>query len=243
MSNKNHYLIRVSYDGSSYYGSQAQVSLPTIEKVLRDTLQGYFKMKIPVTISSRTDRGVHAIDHPMLIKIPLEVDVAKTMRNLNWNLPSDVQIWEMVKVDPKFHPRYLSKEKTYRYRITNKIDPFNARYVTYYRNEIDVEKLHDIIDIIVGEHNFINFTSKNPREDYVRHVTNIKIERDGNEVVFFVSGKGFLRFMVRNIIACFLEYNEDKLSVEDIKKIIENEMTHNFKRAEPNGLCLYKVEF
>lgn len=243
MSNKINYLIRVSYDGSEYFGSQKQDNVPTIEGQLKKTLEKYFKMQVTLVISSRTDRGVHSLDHPMLIKLPLEVDVEKTQRNLNWILPKDIKINSMEKVAPKFHPRYNSKEKTYRYRLSSNINVFNSRYVTYYRNEIDVDKLQTIIPLIEGEHNFINFTSKNPREDYVRTVKEIKIRRLGDEVIFYVTGTGFLRFMVRNIIACFLAYNENKLTSEDIAKIINNEINHTFKRAEPNGLCLLEVKF
>lgn len=243
MSSKISYLLRVSYDGSSYYGSQKQLDYPTIEETLKKTLEKYFKFNVPVTISSRTDRGVHAQDHPILIKLPLEIDVEKTQRNLNWILPSDIGVNSIQKVAADFHPRYHSKEKIYRYRISNQINVFNSRYVTYYRNNIDINKLQNLIPLIVGKHNFINFTSKNPREDYVREVTNIKIIKEHDETVFYVGGTGFLRFMVRNIIACFLAYNEDNLSCEQIKDIIEVKVEHTFKRVEPNGLCLYKVKF
>lgn len=243
MTNKISYLIRVSYDGSSYYGSQKQLDKPTIESELKKGLEKYFKLSVPLTISSRTDRGVHALDHPMLIKLPLEIDVNKTARNLNWLLPDDIQVNSIEKVDAKFHPRYLSKEKTYRYVLGTEIDVFNSRYVTYYRNEIDIEKLKQLIDVIVGKHNFVNFTSKNPREDYVREVTNIEIKQENNRTVFYVSGTGFLRYMVRNIIACFLEFNEDTLSLDDIKDIVDVNTTYTFKRVDPNGLCLYKVKF
>lgn len=243
MSNKINYLIRVAYDGSSYYGSQTQVDKPTIEQTMKECFEKYFKLKISLTISSRTDRGVHALDHPMLIKLPIEVDVDKTMRNLNWVLPEDIQIMKMEKVDQSFHPRYYSKEKTYRYRISSNITPFNSRYVTYYRNDINIEKVQSAANIIIGEHDFFNFTSKNPREDYVRNVLDIKIVKENDEIVFYVCGKGFLRYMVRNIIASLLAINEDKITEDDLKKIINREMEYNFKRSEPNGLCLYEVKF
>lgn len=243
MANKISYLLRVSYDGSSYYGSQKQADKPTIEQSLRQSVEKYFKISVPLVISSRTDRGVHSLDHPILIKLPFEIDTQKTARNLNWVLPDDIQVLRIEKVNPDFHPRYHSKEKTYRYRISKNINVFNSRYVTYYRNYIDVKKLEHLIPLIVGKHNFVNFTTKNPREDYVRNVLNIQIKSIGDEVIFYITGTGFLRYMVRNIIACFLDYNEGVLSLEDVSKIVNNEIEHTFKRAEPNGLCLLEVKF
>lgn len=243
MSSKRHYLIRVSYDGSSYYGSQQQKDKPTIEGVLRQTLQNYFKLTIPVMISSRTDRGVHSLDHPILIKIPFDVDTQKTLRNLNWCLPDDIKIISMQEVSKKFHPRFNSKEKTYRYKLSQNINVFNSRYVTYIRQEFDIEKCNEIIEVIKGQHDFSNFTSKNPKENKVRKVTDIKIEKEGDTFIFYVSGEGFLRFMVRNIIACFMEYNEGKISKQDVIDIVNNEYKYNFKKADPQGLCLFNVDY
>lgn len=237
------YLIRVSYDGSNYYGSQYQVDKPSIEGAIRDSLEKYFHMKIPLTISSRTDRGVHSLDHPMLIKLPIEIDILKTRRNLNWCLPSDIQINSIIEVDKKFHPRFNSKEKTYRYVISQEINVFNSRYVTYYRNEIDVEKLKEIKDLYIGRHDYFNFTSKNKKEDYVREVTSIDIIQENDQVIFYISGKGFLRFMIRNIISSFLEYNEDKLTKEKLLLVIDRKIDYTFSKSDPNGLTLFKVIF
>ena len=56
------YLVNISYNGELYYGYQKQPDKPTIEENIEICLSKTLNQKINITVSSRTDRKVHAIE-------------------------------------------------------------------------------------------------------------------------------------------------------------------------------------
>lgn len=54
----------VQYDGSRYYGFQAQLdpdNIPTVQEVLEEAIGGLLKEPTRVHSAGRTDSGVHAL--------------------------------------------------------------------------------------------------------------------------------------------------------------------------------------
>ncbi len=74
MEFKRH-LAFVSYDGSKFHGfaknKQESTVQYSIEKTLLKTFKKEFDQFTGITFSSRTDAGVHAIDHPIVFNAPL----------------------------------------------------------------------------------------------------------------------------------------------------------------------------
>ena len=55
------YLLKMSYDGSEFFGFQRQKGLVTIQGELEKVLSTILQEEISVVASGRTDAGVHAI--------------------------------------------------------------------------------------------------------------------------------------------------------------------------------------
>jgi tRNA pseudouridine38-40 synthase len=52
--------LEVSYRGEGLSGFQIQDNAPTVQSAIEEVFQIYFKKKVSLTGSSRTDAGVHA---------------------------------------------------------------------------------------------------------------------------------------------------------------------------------------
>jgi tRNA pseudouridine38-40 synthase len=59
----NTYKLIIAYDGTNYSGWQAQAHRPSIAVALNHAFKKVFKYDIKVLGASRTDAGVHALDH------------------------------------------------------------------------------------------------------------------------------------------------------------------------------------
>ena len=63
-------------------------------------------------------------------------------------------------------------------------------------------------------------------------------------LVYQVTGKGFLRYMVRNIVGTLIEVGKGRLAPEDIPRILAAcDRTQAGPTAPAQGLCLMKVEY
>jgi len=72
----------------------------------------------------------------------------------------------------------------------------------------------------------------------------IDIQTNADEVIFTVSGNGFLRNMVRIIVGTLLEVGAGHRSVESIRTALQNrDRSLAGKTALARGLCLMRVEY
>ena len=67
------YLIRISYDGSKFYGFQRLNHHASVQSTLENALTKINKTKVIVKGAGRTDRGVHAYDQ--CVSFDLNVDI------------------------------------------------------------------------------------------------------------------------------------------------------------------------
>ena len=82
----------IAYDGSRYYGFQAQLSpetLPTVQEVLETAIGGLLKEETKVHSAGRTDRGVHALGQVVHFFTESMIPVDKLANAVNQHLPKD----------------------------------------------------------------------------------------------------------------------------------------------------------
>ena len=112
------YLIKFSYDGSSYSGFQTQKGLETVQEKMEEALKIVNNnQKTPIIATGRTDKGVHALCQYGHANIDVNITEKKLKRALNSNLPDDIHVISTQIVDKDFHARYNVKEKEYQYKI------------------------------------------------------------------------------------------------------------------------------
>lgn len=239
------YLLNFSYDGTNYYGYQKQKDKITISGVLEEMLSKIFNEKITLIGCSRTDRGVHATDFYAHFnsKKKKELDILKN--SLNKMLDGNIYIKNIKETSDNFHSRYSVKSKEYVYKIyTGEYDPTLRNYYLEYNKVINIKLLKEISKKLIGEHNFKAFTSDREESKCIRKIDYIKVEKEKNFVYIYIGAKGFLKYMVRNIIGLMLEINEGKKDIEVIEKLFKDKnRSDNAKKVDACGLYLNKVEY
>jgi tRNA pseudouridine38-40 synthase len=124
--------------------------------------------------------------------------------------------------------------------------------------------------LVIGEHDFTSFAAVDPgrsermvaaetrnhrghrgtheegqsRETNVRTIYSSAWTREGDELIYTVSGSGFLHHMVRNLVGTFLLVGKRALTPEDFLRVLA---AHDRSAAGPTapakGLYLVSVEY
>ncbi len=232
----------VAYDGSAYCGFQVQPKAPTIEGELNKHLSSLLGEDIKVIGASRTDAGVHALCNVAVFDTESGIPGEKFSYALNQRLPEDIRIMGSEEVAPDFHPRHCDSEKTYEYRITvgQFAVPTKRLYSYFTYHDLDVEKMQQAAEYLIGEHDFKSFCSvKTDAESTVRTIYDLKVEKQGDDIVVRVRGNGFLYNMVRIIAGTLMEVGKGKIKPEKMQEILQfQDRCQAGPTAPPQGLML-----
>ncbi|MDE6530982.1 MAG: tRNA pseudouridine(38-40) synthase TruA [Lachnospiraceae bacterium] len=247
---KRRILLVVAYDGTNYHGWQLQPESITIEGVLNETLSSLFQEEIQVIGASRTDAGVHAYGNVAVFDTTARIPAEKIPYALNRKLPEDIRIQKAVQVAEDFHPRRCESRKTYEYRILNTKFQIPQKRLyshwTYY--DLDVERMQQAAECLMGEHDFKSFCSVNTQaESTVRTIYELNVyKKEGSpeEIVIRVTGNGFLYNMVRIIAGTLIEVGRGRLEPEDVMRMLEaKDRQSGGPTAPARGLTLVEYHF
>lgn len=239
------YLIKFSYDGSSYSGFQSQKGLNTIQERLEEALTKINNdKKTSLVATGRTDKGVHALAQYGHADIEVNITEKKLKRAMNSNLPDDIHVIEAKQVADDFHARYAVKSKTYQYIInTLEYNPIERNYVFQYNYKLNVDKMKEAIKYFLGEHDFRSFVTDNKdKENCVRKITKADIKEEKGKIIITFTGNGFLRYQVRNMVGLLIKIGEEKIEPTKVPEIIlSKDRTKAAKTAPAEGLYLVNV--
>jgi tRNA pseudouridine38-40 synthase len=149
-------------------------------------------------------------------------------------------------VDKSFNARFGAKSKTYIYRIFfgQLCPPFVYRYLAHIPFPLNLRKMRKAVAYFIGEKNFSSFTSDEPQKKRLREISAFTMQVKGEEITFTISGKSFLRYMVRNIIGTVIDVGRGKIDFKDIPGIFAaNDRRKAGQTAPARGLTLVKVEY
>jgi len=256
----------IEYEGTDYNGWQIQPGLKTVQGVLQSKLSIITKAETIVIGSGRTDSGVHASWQVVNFKTESRMKPDEFKAALNSLLPKDIVVKHAEEVEDSFHARYSAIGRTYRYTILNSKTPwsFLQRYVYMVHYPIQIDKMAEASQCLIGTHDFTSFASDGDHiKNYVRTVFDAKVFDSGypslsfplfylNDVFnnqeklicFQITGNGFLRSMVRAITGTLLEIGKGKMPSEKMKEILDGkDRTLAGPSLPARGLCLIKVNY
>ncbi len=218
-------LLTIAYDGSHYHGWQIQENAVTVQEAFQSALFQVTGLREELKACSRTDTGVHAREFCISLKTQSAIPPQRLVAALNHWLPEDIAVKSCREAAEDFHARYSCKGKEYCYEIWNSPirNPFLQGRALHYWYPMDEKLLDQGAKGFLGSHDFTSFCTLDRREkgDLVRTVTQAKVERRGELVVFTVAANGFLYNMVRIMAGTLLHIQQGKLAPQDIPKIIE----------------------
>lgn len=237
----------ISYDGTNYHGWQIQPQAKTVEGIINQQLTELLKEEIVVIGASRTDAGVHAYGNVAVFDTMSRIPAEKIGLALNTHLPEDIRVQKSREVPLDFHPRHCDSIKTYEYHILNTEIPIPTErlYSYFFYRQVDIEKMKEAAQYLVGEHDFKSFCSaKTQVTDTVRTIYALEIWRDENKIKIRISGSGFLYNMVRIIVGTLLQVGTGYYVPEQVKEMLEKkDRTVAGPCAPAMGLRLVGIEY
>lgn len=238
------YLMKVSYDGSGFYGFQRLNEYRTVQKVLEEALGVINKGEVLVKGASRTDKGVHAYGQMIHFDIDYDIPVDRLMYAVNRILDNDIRVLDCKKVGNDFHARFNVKQKKYVYKINlGDFDCLKSRYFLQVYGKLDIDQMRECAKVFLGCHDFRNFVA-GERDNYLMCVEDIKFNMSNDILEIEFLGKSFYRYMVRNMVGAMLEVGMHKKEICDVSKMLDDYMIKKQMMTAPAcGLYLMDIEY
>ena len=239
--------LEIAYDGTNYSGWQVQNNAVSIQETIDKALSEWLGEEIHTIGASRTDAGVHARGNVAVFDTESLIPADKFAFGLNARLPEDISIQESFEVPAEFHPRFTETIKTYEYKILNRKfpDPTRRNDSLFYYGKLNVDAMNEAASYLVGPHDFKSFCAVNhDAKTTVRTIYSAMVDKDGDLIIFEITGNGFLYNMVRIIAGTLIEVGKGKLKPEDIKMIMEARDRQKAGPTAPaHGLTLVEIEY
>ena len=237
----------ICYDGTRYKGWQRLITGDsTIQGKLEALLSRLLNESIEVTASGRTDAGTHARCQVVNFHCESTMSSEDILAGLRMYLPEDIGVYSCKDVSARFHARLNAKEKTYCYRIWNTQTPcvFDRRYVHKDTRRFDIASMQKAAQFFVGTHDFSAFcANKQMKKSTVRSIRSFGIEQCGDELIFTVTGNGFLQHMVRIMVGTLLEVGVNERTPESIIELFGARREKAGPAVPAGGLCLMEVTY
>ena len=235
----------MAYRGTAYHGFQIQNNACTVQEVVQKCVSKVLNEPVTINGCSRTDAGVHAKAYCFSVRTNSRIPTIGFIRGVNGELPKDISILSCEEVDEDFHARFSCSSKEYLYLIHNSEckDPFTTDLAYHYRRPFHPELVREAAQHFVGTHDFRAFCSCNTEKiNTVRTIHHFKVEQDGEKIMLYVKGDGFLYNMVRIMVGTLLDINEGKIPYEQLDEIIASgDRLRAGKTAMAHGLYLNHV--
>ncbi|KAJ9174725.1 hypothetical protein P3X46_013339 [Hevea brasiliensis] len=168
------YLVAIEYIGTRFSGSQKQLNCRTVVGVLEEAFHKFIGQPVSVSLSSRTDAGVHALSNVCHVDVeriskrkPDEVlpphEPAVVRRAVNHFLQKnegDIMVIDVQCVPADFHARFKAQERTYFYRLLSGPEPlstFEKDRAWHVPEKLDLVAMQEACKILVGHHDFSSF--------------------------------------------------------------------------------------
>ena len=253
----HHYKVKISYKGTNYVGWQSQEPIseeadrPTVQTTIHQVLRKISKYQdCNVSGASRTDKGVHAQGQLAKLSLPLNIEANKLQMGMNALLPKDIRINECEVCSENFNPSKDSKNKEYHYYFcTSEIEnPVVSDFIAHAPGSSNIESMAKAARLFEGERDFSNFCSPSSKAvTTTRTVISCEILKADfssfNKDIYYlkITGRGFLKHMVRCIVGALFEVGRENMGIDDISKNLAQPQTERpWIKARAKGLHLIR---
>ena len=237
----------IEYDGTNYAGWQWQKNDKTVQETLSKAIVQSVQEPVKIYGAGRTDAGVHALGQVANFKTTSNIPSGRLLLAINFYLPHDITIKDAADVPESFHAQYCAVSKIYQYTLFNDRirTSLNRNFCYVCGFQLNVDKMLDAAQYLIGTHDFTTFTTKALQEkNRIRTVKRLEIKKEEKYLYFSVEADGFLYNMVRSIIGTLIEVGRGKIAVENVKDILDAKNRNLAGPTAPaKGLCLMEVKY
>ncbi|MFO7917428.1 MAG: tRNA pseudouridine(38-40) synthase TruA [Anaerolineae bacterium] len=247
----------VAYDGTEYSGFQVQVDQLTIQGELEKALRRVTQEVVRVHGAGRTDAGVHARGQVISFETAWTHTRADLQRAMNAVLPSDIAVRDVAVAEARFHARFSARSRVYVYRLyTCEVrSPLLDRFAYHISRDLDVKRMRRATGRLIGRHDFAAFGQPTSGDSTVRYVPGAdwsvdtsgpfgRCNGDISQLQLEIEANGFLRGMIRRLVATLVLVGQGRLTVEDFAEILASrDISRPGALAPPCGLCFWHVRY
>ncbi|XP_023317309.1 tRNA pseudouridine synthase-like 1 [Trichogramma pretiosum] len=185
------YLIRFSYLGTQYRGSQKHagstvLDVDSIQGALESSLSRLNHKNVPnIVMAGRTDAGVHALNMTAHIDIQhnytsekypdYNKKLVQLMNRYLINTGHEIRVFTCYEVNPKFHARFSAKTRTYLYRFCMPKDVTDQRlpisehnrslFFHPYPHNFDMQRFKNGLELFKGTKDFMTFSARSVKKE------------------------------------------------------------------------------
>lgn len=242
------YKLTIEYDGTPFWGWQAQKDGPSVQESLQRAIKAYSGEDYVPRGAGRTDRGVHATGQVAHIELEGAREPRVIRNALNNHLaPEPIAVLSVELVDETFDARFSAVQRHYLYRILNRpaYVALDRQRVWFVPVSLDAEAMNKAAQLLVGRHDFTTFRSVHCQaKTPVKRLTAIRVWREGDDISMTVRAPSFMQNQVRSIIGSLKLVGSGKWSVDDFQAAFDAcDRTACGPVAPAEGLYLTRVDY
>lgn len=241
--------LTIQYDGTNYAGWQFQRNARSIQEAIEEALKKLTGDDVNLIGSGRTDAGVHANGQVANFKTHSLLPIKNIQKGLNTILQKDIVIAKAEEAPLHFNSQRNAKSKLYRYIISpgDFVNPFIRGFAARCQYRLNIGHMKKAARHLLGRHDFRSFQTKDEstaKENTIRRIRKIRIEKSGNLVYIYIEADGFLYNMARSIAGTLIEAGRGRLKPDMVRDILaKKDRRFSGPTAPAKGLCLMKVRY
>lgn len=237
--------LTMEYDGSRYQGWQRLgkgESNNTVANKILEVIKKMTNEDVELFCGTRTEVGVHAYAQTANFKTTTDMKDYEIKQYLNRYLPMDIAVTEVEEKPERFHSSLNATSKIYMYRLAVSDVPsvFDRKYTYHSFKKPDIELMRQAAILLVGTHDFKNFSTVKKSKSTEKEIFDIHIYGDDEEIQITIHANDFLHNMARMIISTLLDIGLSKRKKEDIENIFASKAAAGAP-CDPKGLYLQEV--
>lgn len=219
--------LTIEYDGSRYQGWQRlgkDESNNTIANKIVEVIKKMTNEDVELFCGARTEVGVHAYGQVANFKTTTDMTPLEIQHHLNRYLPMDIAVTDIEEKPERFHASLNAVSKIYLYRISISDVPsvFERKYVYHSFRKPDVELMKQAAILLIGKHDFKNFSTVKKNKSTTKELYDIDIYDDSEEIQITLHGNDFLHNMARMIVGTLLDIGVGNRKKEEIEQIFDS---------------------
>lgn len=227
--------LKIGYLGTNYHGFQIQpqAELQTVEGELFKALKSLGILEdrrvANYSYAGRTDKGVHALAQVVSFDTPNQ---NMTPRMINSMLPNDIWALAIAKPHAGFNARKEAIRREYRYFL-------------FLQTELDISRMRDASELLIGAHDFSNFSQRDGLEgkSLIKAIKQVNIVKSDLFIIIDIAASGFLRKMVREIVSALSMVGSGKRAKSWIQDLLDLKIKEQIEPAPASALVLKDVSY
>ena len=237
----------LEYDGTDFVGWQKQRDGRSVQELLGLAIASVADHPIIVAGSGRTDAGVHALQQVAHFDSDADRDDRQWLLGINSNLPPDIAVQWVRRVDDGFDARRSAVWRRYRYLVLQRQvrSALVNRRTWWIRESLDCSAMTAAAVFWLGENDFSAFRAAGCQSSTpMRRLMDVSIApRDGIIALEF-RANAFLQHMVRNFVGVLVKIGSGAKPPDWAGQVLASlDRTQGGVAAPPQGLTLMEVGY